>query len=92
MFTCICFSNPIEYACTNSSGKRLNAASNGLVKNKLGFIPFLYIALAIKYCKLCLDKMERPKEKINDFSSDEVLKKLDEGEACSVVGKNNAWP
>ena len=33
-------SKPIEYASNNSSGSLLNAATNGLVKNKLGLIPF----------------------------------------------------
>jgi hypothetical protein len=36
------------------------------------------------------DKMERPKEKINDFSSDEVLKKLDEGEAEYLLSEIRA--
>jgi len=36
---------------TNSSGKVLNAASNGLVKNKLGLIPLLNMLRAIKNCK-----------------------------------------
>ena len=39
-------SNP--KASVNSSGNFLNACSNGLVKNKLGLIPFLYMLLAIK--------------------------------------------
>ena len=36
------------------------------------------------------DKIERPKEKINDFSSDEVLKKLDEGEAEYLLSEIRA--
>ena len=36
------------YASTNSSGIRSKAASNGLVKNKLGLIPFFKIPPAIK--------------------------------------------
>jgi hypothetical protein len=36
------------------------------------------------------DKMERPQEKINDFSSDEVLRKLDEGEAEYLLSEIKA--
>ena len=36
------------------------------------------------------DKMERPKETINDFSSDEVLQKLDEGEAEYLLSEIRA--